>query len=913
MSLLDLRKHRRALSQGVCCFVLAACVAVSAPAQTPKGFEAAAAAYASGNLPETERLARQALSRHPDDLFGMNLLAVALDGQKKYSEAEAVYLRALRQGRNSTLLNNLANHYLAAGQRDKARKFYLETLRLDPRHVNAHYQLASLLLEEQKPLDALEHLRALPKEEQQKPAVVILRGEALFKAGRPEDARKTLDPLEAAKDKDLATAFSLGVMYFRLKLYPQAVAAFEAALQQSPGDFDILYNLGLAYTQAGQKERALDVLQQAVRINSHSADALYHLAVLMGELGRNEPATELLIRAREIEPERPELSLLLARECAKQQFWLDASEAYEAYLRLKPGDEDVRRELTLVYGRLQYFEQALEQMNRYVAARPKDADGFHLRGLIEWHLKRAEPAAADFNRALELNPKKAESWSRLGEIARQKNDLNEAQRCFHRALDIQPTEVNALSGLGQTLNTEGKFREAIPFLQKAIEVRVEAPAPHYQLAMAYRRLGDQARARVEMEKFQQLQKTPEEKKFLRTGLVAYMREGMGLSDAERRSRELEYLERATAIKSGDTRILARLADAYLSANKKTQAEETIQKWLAADQSGVAALKVGQLFAQHGDYAAAIEYFHQAADHEASRYAAVMGLADAEFRLGRPESALQTLQGLSPSPEDADYFLLRAAILDKLQRFEDALAAYQQAIRVQPKQETPYFELGLFFVRHQAFDAAQEDFRASQQVLPHSLRLALAEAIVLNLAGKRAESQEKLQDIEKHWPEQDLPYIVAGISAYTAYRFEDARREFEKAESLESANPLTYYYLALINSTSNPEDRMESLHWAEMAVAGDPTFAQAQALMGRLYKELGRNQEARKCLEEAVRLQPDLSDAHYLLSRVYRDLGDTARAEAEIRESERWHREVSQVTPEKENILRLLVRVDSTPR
>ena len=884
-----------------------------AAAQAPKGFEAAAEAFAAGNLPETERLTREALARHPDDLFGLNLLAVALDSQKKYSEAEAVYLRALQQGRNATLLNNLANHYLAAGQKDKARKFYQEALLLDPRHSNAHYQLASLLLEEQKPAEALEHLRALPEEEQQKPAVAILRGQALLATGRTEEARKTLAPLEEAKGQDLPVAFSLGVMYFRLKLYTEAVRAFEAALRQSPGDFDILYNLGLAYAQAGQKERAVDVLARAVRVNSRSADALYHQALVLGELGRDEAATELLIRALEVEPERAELSLVLAQECAKQQFWLDASDAYEAYLGRKPEDWEARKELAHVYGQLRYFEKALDQMNRYVAARPQDAEGFYLRGVTVWHLKRAAQAEEDFHHALELNPKLAESWSRLGEIAREENATQKAEQCFRRALAIQPTEMNALYGLGQLLNSRGQYREAIPILQKVVEVRGAEPAPHYQLGIAYRRLGNADLARAEMEKFQQLRKTPEERKFLHTGLVAYMREGMELSESQRQARELEYLERAVAIKSGDARLLARLVDAYLSANKKAQAEETIQKWLAADQTGLAALQVGGLFAQHADYEAAIQYFRQAVNDEASRYAAQIGLADAEFRLGRPESALQTLQGLRPQAGDADYHLLRAAILDKLQKFQDALAAYQQAIRAQPKQETPYFDLGLFFVRHQAFDAAEENFRASQRVLPQSLRLALAEAIVLNLAGKRAESSEKLQEIEKRWPEQDSPYIVAGISAYTAYRFEEARREFEKAESLESANPLTYYYLALINSTSNPADRMETLHWAEMAVAGDPTFAQAQALLGRLYKELGRNEEARKCLEEAVRLQPDLSDAHYLLSRVYSDLGDAARAEGEIRESQRWHREISQVSPEKENVLRLLVKVDSTPR
>ncbi len=69
------------------------------------------------------------------------------------------------------------------------------------------------------------------------------------------------------------------------------------------------------------------------------------------------------------------------------------------------------------------------------------------------------------------------------------------------------------------------------------------------------------------------------------------------------------------------------------------------------------------------------------------------------------------------------------------------------------------------------------------------------------------------------------------------------------------------------------------------------------------------QEARKNLEEAVHLQPNLADAHYLLGRTYAELGDSARAEKESRESERWHREVHQVSPEKQSVLRLLVEVE----
>jgi tetratricopeptide (TPR) repeat protein len=204
-------------------------------------------------------------------------------------------------------------------------------------------------------------------------------------------------------------------------------------------------------------------------------------------------------------------------------------------------------------------------------------------------------------------------------------------------------------------------------------------------------------------------------------------------------------------------------------------------------------------------------------------------------------------------------------------------------------------------------------RAAEKPLPQSLRLALAEAIVLNLATHREESYAKLQEIERRWPEQDLPCILAGISAYTGYRMEDARREFEKAAALESTNPLAYYYLALLESQSAQSNTSEALRWAEMVVEGDPGLAPARFLLGELYKNLGRTDDARRNLGEAVRSQPNLAEAHYLLGQIYAESGDDARARVEREESVRWHREVHQVSPDQENIQRLLVNIGPSRR
>jgi tetratricopeptide (TPR) repeat protein len=883
-------------------------------AQVPKSFEPAAAAFDAGHFAEAEHLLRDALAREPENIYGLNLLAVTLDREGQFKEAESVYRRALSHGANAALVNNLANHYRSMGENERARKYYLETLRLDPHHANANYQLAALDLAAHRPADALRRTAALDPAEQKRPAVILLRAQALLQGNQTEAAKRALAPLEAAMATDSATAFSLGVMYFEERLYADAARAFEAMLAQSPGNFDALYNLGLADYRLGEKSRSAEVLGRAARLNPRSADALYHLAVIEGELGRHEEATEHLIRAREAAPTRADVSLALAHECVQQEFWYDAADAYGDYLRLKPDDFATRKELATLDEQLKNYDQALAEMNRYVAGRPRDAEGFNLRGLVSWRLKRFDDAARDFHRALDLNPHLATAWSRLGEIARQRNDLDEAARSYGKAIEIQADDSEALYGLGLVLNLRGRHREAAARLVKAVEAKPDEPAPHYQLSIAYRHLGKEDEARAELDKFQGLRGKMADRKYLRTGLLAYLSAAAKLTEAERQAREISYLERATALKPDDAALRARLIAAYFAAGKKGQAEAAIRQWLDADTTGQSALRIGEIFAARNDDERAAEQFRRALEQPSLKFAASLELAEAESRLGKNEEALALVEPLEP-PADAavDYQLLRASILDRLERYNEALDAYEKAIQLDPRQENSYLELGVFFVRHVAYNAAVEDFRAAERILPQALRLALAEAIVLNLAGHREESYQKLQSIEARWPEQDLPYILAGISAFTAYRADDARREFEKAAALDSTNPLTFYYLALLDTQSGQSEGSEAVRWAELAVKGDPSFAQARLLLGKLYRTLGKNSEARENLEAAVRIEPNLAEAHYLLGRIYAEQGDAARADAETQESIRWHREVHQVSPDKENIQRLLVDIGPSRR
>jgi tetratricopeptide (TPR) repeat protein len=88
----------------------------------------------------------------------------------------------------------------------------------------------------------------------------------------------------------------------------------------------------------------------------------------------------------------------------------------------------------------------------------------------------------------------------------------------------------------------------------------------------------------------------------------------------------------------------------------------------------------------------------------------------------------------------------------------------------------------------------------------------------------------------------------------------------------------FYYLNL------PQKSMPDL---EKAVALDPENFTAHKLLGKLYQDAGRQQEAIAQLEEARRVQPNDREAIYRLYRIYLQNGDTinsSRLQKELQNS-----------------------------
>jgi Flp pilus assembly protein TadD len=125
---------------------------------------------------EAETVLRGVLHDDPQEATALGLMGVALDGQKRFGEAERFYAQAVKLSPSSAaLFNNLGTHYLSLGDQDRARKAYLAAVKINPSDPNANLQLAQIAIKAKRGPEALHYLSRLPREEQATPALSIVR------------------------------------------------------------------------------------------------------------------------------------------------------------------------------------------------------------------------------------------------------------------------------------------------------------------------------------------------------------------------------------------------------------------------------------------------------------------------------------------------------------------------------------------------------------------------------------------------------------------------------------------------------------------------------------------------------------------------------------------------------------------
>jgi len=272
-------------------------------------------------------------------------------------------------------------------------------------------------------------------------------------------------------DETISRTRSLGQSLLRVGRFVEAADLFAALAEKKPADFMIVYGQALATFNSGHTaeaeplaRRAMEMVLPAGRAAdrqperiAQAADSLVLLSVILAVQKDDQAALKLLQQAVQIAPNHFDAQLSMGR------------------LLFGMGDDN---------GAIKYFRTA-------VSLQPENSQAMFFLATALEHTGDIEEATSSYRKLASTRPDLYEGHLGLGSILLKQGNkgVDEGLKELTRALEINPNLYEARVALGRALIARGQPSQAITHLRRAAELAPQNPEPHYQLSLAYRRLG----------------------------------------------------------------------------------------------------------------------------------------------------------------------------------------------------------------------------------------------------------------------------------------------------------------------------------------------------------------------------------------------------------------------------------------
>jgi tetratricopeptide (TPR) repeat protein len=163
-------------------------------------------------------------------------------------------------------------------------------------------------------------------------------------------------------------------------------------------------------------------------------------------------------------------------------------------------------------GRLDYdgheYNRAIAYFRRAIELAPAMSRAYDNLGLCYYYQNQNDLAVENYKKAIELdrNSGRPSAWPYLNlAITLQfQNDLPGAEANLREAIRLNPDFHEAHFQLGLVLETQGRLQESVKELREAARLDTSYAEPHMALARIYRKLGQDAAAREEVQAYLRL-------------------------------------------------------------------------------------------------------------------------------------------------------------------------------------------------------------------------------------------------------------------------------------------------------------------------------------------------------------------------------------------------------------------------
>ncbi|MGA2071311.1 MAG: tetratricopeptide repeat protein, partial [Sedimentisphaerales bacterium] len=252
----------------------------------------------------------------------------------------------------------------------------------------------------------------------------------------------------------------------------------------------------------------------------------------------------------------------------------------------------------------------------------------------------------------------------------------------------------------------------------------------------------------------------------------------------------------------------------------------------------------------------------------------LGVAYGE--LGRYQEAIEALKQairIKPDLAEAHYNLGNA--YNSLGRYQDAIESYKQAIRIKPDYAEAYDNLGNAYLELSRYQDAVEAYKQAIRIKPDYAEVHYNLGNTYSSLGRYQDAIEDYKQAIRINPDYSEAYYNLGVACGKVGHRQEEVEAYKQAIRIKPDYAKAYCNLGV--AYDDLGRRQEAIEAYRQAIRIKPDYAVAYLNLGVTYYRLGRYKDAVEPYKQAIRIKPDFVLAHYNLGVAYLVTGDKESA------------------------------------
>jgi tetratricopeptide (TPR) repeat protein/HEAT repeat protein len=620
----------------------------------------------------------KAVSVKDSDAQGWILIGEIDKAGGKNKEARSAYDKALAHATAKEMrkkaLRALADLALATGDNEAANNYFKRFLELDPNNAQLWLERGDAMLAAGKRDVALESYAAAEKLLGSDPAkrveVVSRRGQALQAMGKVDEAiaefRRAIKLAPKGYYIEVELTARIIDIYRDKQALPQLLAQYEKEWpERSRGHYE-WNTLGRLYEETGSQDKAIGALKKAVAKSPFELETQRRLIQLLENSGRDDEALaqyEAVVRAA---PGEARFQIELS-----ERYWKRGHEkkALESLTRLQsrfPNDAGVLSAIADLYTRWGKEDLAIAQYERLAKLEPDDPAHLVTLGEQYWQKGDKTKAKATWNRL--AAGKKAAGYAKLAEVLAEHGSTTEAQANYDTAIKLDDKNPEFYKGRATLFESQKRYKDALKDWEAALGLIGRKPSDRLARRDATRHL-------VQI--------------LSRSGLA---------------SDQNTYLTRWNAAfgkTPADADAGYFLVEYYTRRNQDKELRQTLEKLMTlVPDDNELLLDLVKVYRKLRKFDEAVALLLELAKKQPSQERQVyQQISEIKTEARKDDEAIEWAQkALAKNPTDPGAYERLGERYVEMQRFADAIAAYEKTVQLDARNSKAAFALSQLYVQ-----------------------------------------------------------------------------------------------------------------------------------------------------------------------------------------------------------------------